>query len=225
VYHDRVLTPEEGANVRCPFRDLCRNAQRTLFPLRLPSEGVDGKLWLQILLLVGMLLPPRDALAQFDWRGKPPPEGRYFLITESGPYLGTELGVHADLGIMKNTGSLSAVGMAFHGFLGSDIETNWGSVGLGLRHRLWINRRWAFDTTPRIQWTRRQDTREWSEATLGGTVAFSWKDLLGLAVAADSYHGMGPRFCVGITFGSYAGVPGAVAMSMYGIGSIVYALN
>ena len=166
------------------------------------------------------LVAATPAAAQFCWRGRPLPDCRTFLVTESGLYFGSELGVQADLGLMVNMGSHVAVGGSLHGMYGEDFDSNWGVAGVAWRFRYWLNRRWSLDLTPRVQWIEPNEAGRWYGPTAGASIALGWADYLAVDLAIDSYEGLDTKFCLGLRLGSYLGAPGAAILGALGIGEL-----
>ena len=166
------------------------------------------------------LVAAEPAAAQFCWRGRPLPECRTFLVTESGLYFGTELGIQGDLGFMVNLAPQTAIGASLHGMYGGDIDSSWGAAGVAGRFRYWLNRRWSLDLAPRVQWIEPSEAGRWYGPTAGASIALGWADYLAVDLAIDSYEGLDTKYCLGLRFGSYFGAPGAVILGLLGIGEL-----
>ncbi len=152
--------------------------------------------------------------ARLAWSGHP--GGGTFLLTESGLYVGTELGAQADIGIMTNIAATSALGVTAHGMIAGDVDTaTWGTMGAAARYRRWLGGGWVLDGAAHLQ--VRVVEREWEAPRPGGSLAIGRGDWIALCFVVDRYETRETAYCLGIRLGRYLGAPGALLLATMGV--------
>jgi hypothetical protein len=163
---------------------------------------------------------PSPALAQRCWRGAPAPRCHTFLITESGPRLGTHeafgsVGSATALGVMVNRTSRTALGGALELSTGSEAGTY--RLAIVPRYRRWLGRD-AVEIGLGVAVLGEGDPA-FAFKGVTGTVALSLGDLVALVLEVERRRGVTPPTAasVGVRLGSYLGPPAALLTLAVGV--------
>ena len=170
------------------------------------------------LLLAGLGPTRAEGQASLCFRGARADRCRFFLITEltSGPGLPTASRRPPyvndwELGVMRNTGARSAIGIT--GVVNYD-EDERAYVGPRPRYRRWISRSTALDVSGSVLFPWNQHAKDQHSALISLRAGIMWKDLVGLSagvermrVGANQFRRTETTLVAGLRFGSYAGIP------------------